>query len=96
MTILIGNKLMKYLSILIVTVIAGPELPLGLASHSMVPLGKGQVIIGGYGNRTIQGKIYYVTCAQRKCKVTKMDQELTIPRSSFVAIPIPDDISGCT
>ena len=71
-------------------------MPLGLAGHSMVPLGNGQVIIGGYGNKEWQGKIYYVSCANRQCTIKKMDQELKIPRSTFVAIPIPDDISGCT
>jgi len=62
----------------------------------MVPLGNCQAIIGGYGNGENQGKIYRVTCANRQCKITKMDQELAIPRDSFVAIPIPDDLSGCT
>merc|ERR1712150_338772 len=73
----------------------GPELPVGIFVHSMVPFGNGQVIIGGW-NGQYQGKIYRVTCSNRKCAITKMDQELTIPRSSFVAIPIPDELSGCT
>ena len=82
-------EVMKFLSI------SGPQLPIGLEFHSMVPFGNGQAIIGGY-NGYHQGKIYHVTCANRQCKITKMDQELAIPRHNFVAIPIPDDISGCT
>ena len=64
----------------------------------MVPFGNGQVIIGGCGNGEYQRKIYHITCANRQCTITKMDQEMFIPDSDFdfVAIPIPDDISGCT
>ena len=71
-------------------------MPFGIGGHSMVPLGSGQAIIGGYGNGEDQGKIYNFTCANRECKITKMSQELAIPRTRFVAIPIPDDLSGCT
>ena len=71
-------------------------MPFALYGHSMVPFGKGQVSIGGAnGNENDQRKIYHVTCANRQCTITKMNQALSIPRSFFVAIPIPDDLSGC-
>ena len=67
----------------------------------MVPLGTQQAIIGGLGKRKghnieDQGNIYQVACTNRNCTITKLSQELRVPRGDFVAIPIPDDISGCT
>jgi hypothetical protein len=73
----------------------GPELPFGISSPSMVPFGSGQAIIGGFDG-SYQGKIYHLTCAQRICNIEQMTQELSVPRSTFVAIPIPDHLSGCT
>ena len=75
-----------------------------LHSHRIVPLGSGIVIIGGYGLEDHQalndgfprGLIYHLTCANRQCKVRKMDQELSIPRLAPAVIPIPDGFSGCT
>ena len=82
--------------ILNLTIIAGPELPIGINGHSMVPFGSGQAIIGGYGDGAYQGKIYHLTCSQRICNIQPMTQELSVPRQDFVAIPIPDHLSGCT
>ena len=65
----------------------------------MVPFGSGQAIIGGTAHTSdggAQGKIYHLTCAQRICKIEKLTDELSLPRGSFVAIPIPDHLSGCT
>jgi hypothetical protein len=75
--------------------IAGPDLPTALSGHSMIPLGLGQVILGGKIYNSYQSKIYHMTCSQRDFTVTKMDQELSVARERFVAIPIPDTISGC-
>ena len=78
------------------TITAGPELPIGIFGHSMVPFGSGQAIIGGEGDGGVQRKIYHLTCSQRICNIQQMTQELSVPRGYFVAIPIPDHLSGCT
>ena len=61
----------------------------------MIPLGLGQAIIGGKLYNSYQSNIYFITCSQHNFKLTKMDQKLAVPRERFVAIPIPDTISGC-
>ena len=63
--------------------------------HSMVRLGKGQAILGGYSNGVYQAKIYSMTCSNRNCIISLLNRELLIPNGNFVAIPIPDTISGC-
>ena len=74
---------------------SGPQLPLKLMGHSMVPLGNGQAIIGGYSPPIEQSKIYSLTCTNRNCMIELMSTELSVPKDKFVAIPIPDRISGC-
>ena len=62
----------------------------------MVPLGLGQAIIGGHDiNHVYQTKIYHNTCSDRICTIKVLSQELSVPRANFVAIPIPDKMSGC-
>ena len=62
----------------------------------MVKLGKGQAILGGYDDMNfVQNKIYRMTCSNRLCKVSSLNKELSIARGNFMAIPIPDTISGC-
>ena len=68
--------------------------------HSMVRLGKGQVILGGFNfNRAdadrYQTKIYSMDCSNRNCTISFLDRELSVPRKNFVAIPIPDKNLGC-
>ena len=70
-------------------------MPLPLGDHSMVQLGKGQAILGGRSNGDYQKKIYFLTCFNKYCSFSLLDKELSDPRSSFVAIPIPDEITGC-
>ena len=70
-------------------------MPIPLAVHSMVRLGKGQAILGGNGNGDWQAKIYSMTCSNRNCIISLLDRELSVPKGLFVAIPIPDTISGC-
>ena len=63
----------------------------------MVRLGKGQAILGGTSKDTIfQTKIYTMNCSNRKCTISSLNRELTVARTAFVAIPIPDKLSGCT
>ena len=63
----------------------------------MVKLGKGQAILGGqiYGGLYYQAKIYSMTCSNRNCIISLMNRELSVQKAAFVAIPIPDTISGC-
>ena len=61
----------------------------------MVRLGKGQAILGGRSNGIYQTKIYSMGCSNSNCIISLLNRELTVPRYNFVAIPIPDTISGC-
>jgi hypothetical protein len=62
----------------------------------MVRLGKGQAILGGQSNNVeYQAKIYSMTCSNRNCIISLLNRELSVPNAAFVAIPIPDTISGC-
>ena len=62
----------------------------------MVTLGHGQGILGGWDEDNIdQSKIYIMKCSQHVWDVTILEKELSIPRTSFMAIPIPDKMSGC-
>ena len=74
---------------------SGPRLPLPLAVHSMVRLGKGQAILGGRTYEDVQAKIYSMTCSNRNCIISLLDRELSVPKGYFVAISIPDTNSGC-
>ena len=76
--------------------ISGPELIEPLSGHSMVALGLGQAIIGGLNHLEFpKKKIYNLECSRGDCIISKIGIELSIERSSFVAIPIPEDLSGC-
>ena len=73
----------------------GPNLPMRLREHTMVLLGKGLAIIGGYGDVNAQHAIHLLSCMYRNCSISTLSQELSMPRYWFVAIPIPDTITGC-
>ena len=73
---------------------SGPDLEDALSGHSMVPLELGQAIIGGETD-TRTNKIYHLECSQETWYLSKLEAELSIARESFVAIPIPDFLSGC-
>ena len=66
-----------------------------LYKHAMVQLGNGLAIIGGYGNGNLQDKIHLFSCMNKNCSIHQLDQVLSLPRYWFVAIPIPDTLSGC-
>ena len=64
----------------------------------MVLLGLGQAILGGsVGNLAFSyhSKIYYVTCSNQIFEIATLRKELSVPKANFVAIHIPDSISGC-
>ena len=74
----------------------GPKLPMVLSGHAMVPLGIGQAIIGGFSQGYgYQYKIYLFSCMDRNCLIHQLSQVLSVPMHWFVAIPIPDTLSGC-
>ena len=80
----------------------GPDLSIPLFGHSMVPLSNGQAILGGtffiYGimdQREFNPNIYFLTCSNLECNIQTMTQTASFLATSFVAIPIPDDMSGC-
>ena len=82
--------------LLIFTIIQGPNLPIALWDHIMVPLGFGQAILGGRDDANVyQSKIYHMKCSQDICDVLMLDKELSSPRASFVAIPMPDRKARC-
>lgn len=71
-----------------------------LQGHSMVRLGKSQAILGGSTNSVyeedyIRKTIYLLTCSNRYCIISSFARELPIAISHFLAIPIPDTLSGC-
>ena len=61
----------------------------------MVQLGTGLAIIGGASDGYIQAKIHLLNCMNRICSISTLNQELSVPRIWFLAIPIPDTIAGC-
>ena len=72
----------------------GPKLPMRITRHAMVQLGNGQAIIGGTSDGA-HDKIYLFSCMNKNCSIHQLDQVLSLPRYWFVAIPIPDTLSGC-
>ena len=80
---------------LFLLIFAGPDLPIELEGHSMVTLGLGQAILGGWDGNVYRNEIYHFTCYQQDCTISLLNQLLETPRAYFVAIPIPDSISGC-
>ena len=62
----------------------------------MVAVGHGQAILGGRDDdNVVQSKIYLILCSQHVWDVTTLDKELSIARTRFMAIPIPDHLSEC-
>ena len=61
----------------------------------MITLGLGQAIIGGESNGQYQNTIYYFECSELTCDISILEFELAIPRASFVAMVLPDHLSGC-
>ena len=62
----------------------------------MVSLGLGQAILGGFDNNDVsQKRIYHMTCSHQICILSELNEELSVSRGYFVAIPILDRMSGC-
>ena len=67
---------------------------MSLYRHAMVQLGNGQAIIGGFGDG-YQDKIHLFSCMNKNCSIHLLDQVLSLSKYMFIAIPIPDTLSGC-
>ena len=70
-------------------------MPKGLAGHEMVRMDKDLAVIGGYGGG-YSSSLYRLTCTNKACTWQTMTQELTIGRSNFVAMLIPDELTECS
>ena len=42
-----------------------------------------------------EAKILLMGCYNKNCAISILNKELSVPKGWFVAIPIPDTISGC-
>ena len=71
-------------------IISGPNLPIEIDGHSMVPLGQGQSILGGN-----QNKIYHITSSHQVFTISILSKEISVPSWSSVVIPIQDSMSKC-
>ena len=79
--------------------IKGPDLPVSLTQHAMVPSpdGQGVLVIGGdVGNDNVQGSIYQLKCSSTSldsCYWITLEQKLKYAREAFVAMLIPDSLA---
>ena len=78
----------------------GPALPKTLISHEIVRIGLDLLVLGGFnpnanGIRYYSEELFKLSCTNNECEWEKLPQNLTIPRSEFVAIPVPDDFITC-
>ena len=58
----------------------------------MVTFDYGQAIIGGFTTWSDNDKIYLMTCHNRNCKLTTLNQQ-GVSRGWFVVMPVPDNYS---
>ena len=71
-------------------------MPKTIRRHSLAPIGKDVVILGGSDSNYKASKgIYKITCSNRACTWTEMNQELSVGRTDFVAIAIPNSVAKC-
>ena len=62
----------------------------------MVRIGPDLLVLGGNTYSSIESNsIYRLSCTNIQCKWETLSQRLSIPRVSFVAIPVPDDFTNC-
>ena len=74
---------------------AGKPLPNPLEYHVIVSLGGDIIVIGGNGPNGRSDDIYKLSCSDGECEWTTMDQKLQKPRTSMVAMVVPDDFFDC-
>ena len=72
----------------------GPPLPTALWGHSMLEiLGDPYIFGGGSAGLPVHlpTAIYRLTCSSGICSWSTINQELKVPRSRTVVIPVPDN-----
>ena len=66
----------------------------------MVRIGSDLLVLGGYTSQFSQStytkSVYKLSCKNSQCKWETFSQKLAVPRSTFVAIPVPDYFVTCT
>ena len=77
------------------TILSGPKLPKALRGHDMVSYEYSIVAIGGYASEEggYLNTLYQLECVG--CSWKKLEQTLKTPRSNFVAMLIPDEMTDC-
>ena len=54
------------------------------------------VAIGGRSNNELSNAIFQLVCSSLdECQWTEMAQKMSVARSNFVAMPIPDEMTNC-
>ena len=75
--------------------ILGPTFHKKMDHHQIVNIGMDLIAVGGVSNRQYSGYLHKFSCENQNCKWEKLPKELKIPRSEFVAIPVPNDFVNC-
>lgn len=79
---------------------SGPPLPLSLIGAQMLtnPEGDGVLVLGGKEESNAKtDKIFKLTCSlDGQCVWTRLDKNLQVARSAFVAMWIPDVLVNCS
>ena len=65
-------------------------MPIPLREHGMVNFGTDLVVMGGLSNGYLSSAFYQLSAENGKLKWEKMKPELKNPRTSFVAMTIPE------
>ena len=75
----------------------GPGMPKHLEGHSMVSRDAySLVIIGGWDGEHYSSDLYMLTCENRYCGWSYMNQRLSVGRAYATAISLPDSIAQCS
>ena len=89
------KKFLHKFNIVFLTHCTGPNLPKKLYGHAVIGLENDLLVLGGNSGFWYEKAIHRLSCANADCIWTTMKQALKVRRQYFVAIPIPDSLSGC-
>ena len=72
-------------------------MPKSLEGHSMVSRDAySLVVIGGWDGKHYSSDLYMLTCENRYCGWSYMNQRLSVGRAYAAAISLPDSIAQCS
>ena len=72
-------------------------MPKSLEGHSMVSMDDySLVVIGGFDGKYYSSDLYMLTCANRICQWSFMNQRLSVARGYAAAVSLPDSFSQCS